>query len=99
MYTVTKQAMIALTRTVLPYIYAWLIGLLPFVQAFLDDIGAADDVEAFVTGPFVLIVGSLVYALIYWLSGQWHWIGYLLVFPTKPEYTPPPIGTPPEGPM
>lgn len=86
MWIISKEAVVGIVRTFVPYVYAALLGQLPFVNDFLVENDWADDVQGFVSGSFVIVVGTLVYAAIRTAAEKWPQAGLLLVFNTKPEY-------------
>lgn len=88
MWIVTKEALVGVVRTAMAYVWVWLVSLFPGVQSWLESQGLYDSLENFVSGGFVLFVGTLLYALIRWGAEKWPKIGYLLIFNTKPEYAP-----------
>lgn len=83
MFLFTQENATGLTRTVVTFIYAWLIGQIPGVEDWVASVGV-DPVTAQAT--FVVVVGGLVYQAIRWAAESWGWVGYLLIFNTKPAY-------------
>ena len=87
MWIVTKEALTGIVRTVMPYIYAALLGQLPFINDWLVANDWADAVQGFVSGAFVVVVGTVIYGAIRWAAEKWPWIGNLLVVNKAPDYT------------
>jgi hypothetical protein len=86
MWIVTKEAVTAIVRTFVPYVYAALLGQVPFINDFLVDNNWADEMQGFVSGGFVVIVGTVVYAAIRAAAEKWPQLGYLLVINKAPAY-------------
>jgi hypothetical protein len=89
MWILTKEAVTGVVRTVMPYLYALLLGQLPFINSFLVDNGWSEAAQGFVSGGFVLVVGTFVYGAIRWAAEKYPQLGVLLVFNTKPSYEAP----------
>ena len=79
MWLFTKEAATGITRTVIPFIYGALIGWIPAVGEWLDEVG-------FDQGTAALVIGGILYAAIRALAEKWGWLGSLLIFNTKPTY-------------
>lgn len=86
MWIVTKAAVTSIVRTFVPYVYAALLGAVPVINDFLVDNNWADDVQGFVSGGFVVVVGTFVYAAIRAAAEKWPQVGWLLVINTAPTY-------------
>lgn len=86
MWIVTKEAIISIVRTGVTYLYALLLIQFPAVNSWLDAASAGEGTSQFVTGAFVVIVGTGIYGGIRWAAEKWSWIGYLLVINQKPRY-------------
>lgn len=80
MWLFTKEAAIGITRTVMPFIYGWLVGLIPSVVGFAESVGLSQE-------GLTVIIGGLVYTGIRALAEKIPQIGYLLVFNTRPDYS------------
>ena len=80
MYLFTKESAVALTRTVVTFAYAWLITNIPFVGDWLTSSAWIDE------SLFVLVGGGLLYQLVRSLAEKFAWLGYVLIFNTKPSY-------------
>lgn len=79
MFIFTKENAVGVTRTVVTFLYAWLATSIPVVSDWLVSVGLDDS-------AFVLLAGGLLYQAIRWLAEKFSWVGYLLVFNTKPAY-------------
>ncbi len=79
MYIFTKENAVVVVRTVVTFLYAWAATNIPAVSDWLEGVGLD-------AASFTLIVGGVVYQAIRWLAEKWGWLGYLLVFNTKPAY-------------
>jgi hypothetical protein len=79
MYLFTKENAYALVRTVATFVYAWAATSFPAVSDWVVSIGMDQ-------GTFVLLVGGLLYQGIRLAAEKFGWLGYLLIFNTKPEY-------------
>jgi len=86
MWIVTKEAVVGIVRTGVMYLYALLIANFPIVNSWLTENGLSDEVQGFVSGAFVVTVGTLAYAAVRWGAEKWPNVGYLFVFNTKPSY-------------
>lgn len=87
-WIVTKEALVGVVRTAMAYIWVYLFSTFPGAQSWLESQGLYESLEGFVSGGFVLFVGTLLYAGIRWAAEnpRLEWIGYLLVFNDKPSY-------------
>lgn len=79
MFLFTKENAIALVRTVMPFIYAWLLGLAPWMQGLMETLNLTQE-------GFIVVIGTVVYQLIRWLAEHYPWVGYLLIVNKKPDY-------------
>lgn len=79
MWIFTKEAAIGITRTVMPFVYGWLVGLIPGVVAWAEGFGLSQE-------GLTVIVGGLVYTLIRAVAEKVPAVGYLLVFNKAPSY-------------
>lgn len=87
---ITNTNVIAVTRTAIAYVWVYLMGLAldlefvantPWVGDLLADLGT------YVTGEFVVVAGTALYAAIFTASKRWSWIGWFLIFKNKtPTY-------------
>ena len=87
---ITNRNVIAVTRTAIAYVWVYLMGRAldlefvantPWVGDLLADLGT------YVTGEFVVVAGTVLYAAIFAASERWSWIGWFLVFQNKtPTY-------------
>ena len=80
MFLFTRENAVGLVRTIATFIYAWAATNIPAVESFLVESG-------FDEATFTLLVGGLLYQAIRWAAERWGWLGYLLVFNTKPAYS------------
>ncbi len=87
MWLFTKAAAIAVTRTGVAYLYALLLGKIPFINDFLVGNDLSETIEGFVNGGFVLVVGTLLYTAIRELAQRFPIVGRLLIFTNEPEYS------------
>ncbi|KKK52611.1 hypothetical protein LCGC14_3103150 [marine sediment metagenome] len=78
-FVFTKENAYGVTRTFVPFFYAWLIGLAPFVQDWLATVNLTAE-------GFVLLFGGLLYEGIRVVAEKVPWVGNLLIFNTKPDY-------------
>lgn len=87
-WIVSKEAIVGIVRTAMAYIWVWLLTAVPFIDSWLQDTGLVDEVEGFIQVGFIPVVGTLLYSVIRWLAEnpKFQWLGYLLVFNSKPEY-------------
>lgn len=92
MWLFTKEAAIGIVRTVIPFIYGWLVTQIPGVVAWAEGFGVTQE-------SLTVIVGGLVYTGIRALAEKVPQIGYLLVFNTKPDYSAAPGVGEPEPPQ
>lgn len=79
MFPFTRENAVGLVRTVATFIYAWAASNIPAVETFITDAGLD-------AATFTLLAGGLLYQAIRWAAERWGWLGYLLVFNTKPAY-------------
>lgn len=86
MWLLTREALIAVVRTGVAYLYALLIGKIPAINDFLMGNDLSETVEGFVNGAFVVVVGTLLYAAIRALAKRFPVVGRLLIFTDEPEY-------------
>ena len=86
MWIVTKEALIGVVRTVVMYVYALLLTRIPVVNEWLINEGWADEVQNFVSGSVVVLLGTALYAAVRWAAEKWPQLGYLFIFNTKPAY-------------
>ncbi len=83
MFLFSKDNAVALTRTVVTFAYAWLLAQWPVVGDWIATVGI--DPAAAQAG-FVVVVGGAIYEAIRVAAEKWGWVGYLLIFNTKPLY-------------
>jgi len=76
----TREAAVGITRTVVAFFYAWLITKIPGVKTWVADNG-------FDVATLSVVLGGVLYTLIRQLAEKWSWLGYVLVFNTKPTYS------------
>lgn len=79
MWIFTKEAAVGIVRTVMPFVYGWLIGLIPGVVSFAETLGVTQE-------GLTVIVGGIVYTLIRAVAEKVPAVGYLLVFNKAPSY-------------
>ncbi len=79
MFVFTKENAYGVVRTFVPYFYAWLIGLAPWVQEMMTDIGVSQE-------GFIVICGTVVYQLIRAVAEKVPWVGSFLIYNKKPDY-------------
>lgn len=79
MWLFTEEAATGITRTLMGYVYGFLLVQVPQVVSFADSIGITQEAT-------VLILGTIVYAAIRQLAEKLPWLGYLLIFNKKPSY-------------
>lgn len=84
MFLFTKENSIALVRTVITFVYGWLLTQFPAVQEWIMSQEWLDANTAIAT--FVVVVGGLIYQVIRVLAEKWGWVGYFLIFNEKPAY-------------
>jgi hypothetical protein len=82
MFLLTKENATGVTRTVVTFLYAWAATNIPAIGDWLDTVGLD-------AASFTLVAGGVVYQLIRAGAERWGWLGYLLVFNTKPDYVQP----------
>ncbi len=87
MWVVSKEALIGVTRTAITYLYAFVLSQFPLVNSWLVDNGLSGETQAFISGTFVVVVGTLLYTGIRAAAEKWPKVGFLLVFNTKPTYS------------
>lgn len=75
----TREAAIGIVRTVMPFVYAWLLSLAPFVADFFDRFNITAE-------GLTLVVGSVIYVAIRTLAQKVPAIGKLLIFDQAPSY-------------
>ena len=89
MWIITKEAVIGIVRTAMPYVWAWLLALLTGWDWFMG-LSVADWVlgwiDSFDPMAYVAVIGTAAYGAIRWAAERWSWVGYLLVFNRKPHY-------------
>lgn len=79
MWLFTEEAATGITRTLMGYVYGFLLVQVPQVVSFADSIGVTQEAT-------VLILGTIVYTAIRQLAEKLPWLGYLLIFNKKPSY-------------
>jgi len=90
MWLFTEEAATGITRTVVAFVWTWLLTVLAnwdwlMAQSWADAVfGWINNVD---TGAFVLVGGGLLYTAIRQAAEKWGWVGYLLLFNKKPSYT------------
>ena len=80
MWLFTKEAAIGIVRTVMPFVWGWLVGQIPQVVTFAEAVNVTQE-------GLTVIVGGVVYTLIRQLAEKIPQVGYLLVFNTRPDYS------------
>lgn len=89
MWLFTEEAATGITRTVISYVWVWLLSLLaswPWLmeQSWGDAVlGWVNNLD---TTTLVLVGGSALYTAIRALAEKFPWVGYLLIFNKKPSY-------------
>ena len=87
---ITNTNVIAVTRTAIAYVWVYLLGValdIPFVAdtPLIGDLLA--DLGGYVTGEFVIVAGTFLYAAIFTASKRWPWVGWFLIFKNStPSY-------------
>lgn len=79
MWLFTEEAATGITRTLMGYVYGFLLIQIPDIVSFAEGIGITQE-------AMVLILGTLVYTTIRAAAEKFPWLGYLLVFNKKPSY-------------
>lgn len=79
MWLFTEEAAVGITRTLMGYVYGFLLVQIPDVVSFADGIGITQE-------GVVLILGTVVYTTIRAAAEKLPWLGYLLIFNKKPAY-------------
>ncbi len=79
MFLFTKENAYGLVRTVVTFVYGWLLSLSPAITDVLADAGIDESL-------FVLLFGGILYQLIRWVAEKVPAVGYLLIFNKKPDY-------------
>jgi len=88
MWLFTKEAAIGIVRTVMPFVYGWLIGFIPGVVTWAESFGLSQE-------GLTVIAGGLVYTGIRALAEKVPQVGYFLIFNTRPDYSAAPgVGVP-----
>lgn len=87
MWIVTKEAIAAIVRTIVPTVYAWLftaLGGIAWLSSFIGFIPSepTPGVTAAVAGA----VAGVIYVAIRWLAEKFPFIGYFLVINHAPSY-------------
>lgn len=80
MWLFTKEAAIGIVRTVMPFIYGWLVTQIPGIVSWAEGFGITQE-------GLTVIAGGFVYTAIRALAEKIPQIGYLLVFNTRPDYS------------
>lgn len=80
MWLFTKEAAIGIVRTVMPFIYGWLVSMIPGVVTWAEGFGITQE-------GLTVIVGGLVYTLIRQIAEKIPQVGYFLIFNTRPDYS------------
>lgn len=80
MFLFTRENAMGVTRTVVTFVYAWILEQVGAIDWLMD---ALPDVP---TESWIVIIGGLLYQAIRWLAEKWGWVGRLLIFNQKPEY-------------
>lgn len=78
MWTFTKEAAIAIVRTSMAYVYAWLLSF-TVVADFFASFNVTQE-------GFVVVAGTLLYIIIRELAKHIPLIGRFLIFDTEPHY-------------
>jgi hypothetical protein len=87
MWIVSKEAITAIVRTVVPTVYGWLftfLGGIDFLSTFIGFI-PTEPSAGFVAGVSGAVAGVL-YVAIRTLAEKWSWVGYFLVINQAPHY-------------
>jgi membrane associated rhomboid family serine protease len=87
MWIVSKEAIAAIVRTIVPMIYGWLFTLLggiDFLSSFIGFI-PSEPTAGFVAAVSGAVAGVL-YIAIRALAEKWSFIGYFLVINQAPHY-------------
>lgn len=79
MWLFSEEAATGITRTLMAYVYGFLLVQVPQVVSFADGIGITQE-------AVVLILGTVVYTTIRAAAEKFPWLGYLLIFNKKPSY-------------
>lgn len=79
MWLFTKEAAVGIVRTVMPFVWGFLVAKIPGVLAFVESIGLTEE-------SLIVVGGGVLYTLIRAVAEKIPAVGYLLVFNTKPEY-------------
>ncbi len=87
MWVVSREAIIGVTRTAITYFYAFLLSQAPVVDGWLVGEGLSGEVQASISGTFVVVVGTAIYTAIRAAAEKWPRVGRLLIFNTKPTYS------------
>ena len=80
MWLFTREAATGITRTVIAFVYGWLITRIPAVESFVVDNGID-------MAGLSVVVGGVVYTLIRAVAEKVGWVGWLLGFNVKPDYS------------
>lgn len=90
MWLLTKEAVVAIVRTAMPYVWAWFLTFVATLDGLTSNpVGAflLDWINGVDPLAFAVIVGTVIYGAIRQLAEKFPWIGYFLVFNSKPSYS------------
>jgi hypothetical protein len=79
MWTLTREAVIAITRTATAYVYAWLLSLAPPISGFFAELNVTEE-------GFTVVVGTVLYIIIREVAKRIPVVGRLLIFNNEPSY-------------
>ena len=74
MFSLTKEGITATVRTLMGYVYGFVLTTFAF------------ELPAEVEASLTVVVGTGIYMLIRELAERWSWIGYLLIVNKAPSY-------------
>ncbi len=77
MFLFSKENAVALVRTVVTFVYGWLLTQWPVITDFLPDVPPE---------TLAIVIGGLLYQIIRIAAEKFPKVGWLLIFNTKPQY-------------